>query len=213
VRKYLRFLAWTAIVVGIVVGAIRVLLLKTWVVPSDDKVLAASIAPSLAPGDVVLVLHSKEPHFGDLVRCIDPEEPRRYVIGRIGGESGDNVVVNGTMVIVNNRRSASETSCSERVVQIEEPTTGSLIDIHCDIEDLLGTAHMRGSRPSEYSGGQVEKTVPKGMFWLISDNRHYPLDSRTYGALPTESCDAIVVYRLWSAKGFGDADHRFTYIR
>ena len=212
-RKYLRFLAWTALIVGIIVGALRYLLFKTWVVPSDDKVLAASIAPTLAPGDFVLIMHSKSPVFGDLVRCVDPEEPRRFVIGRIGGEQSDKVVIEGRTVFVNERRSASETSCAERVVQIEEPTTGSPIDIHCDIEDLAGIAHMRGSRPVEYSGSRVEKVVPPGMVWLISDNRYYPLDSRIYGALPRESCDAVVVYRLWSAKGFMDADHRLMFIR
>lgn len=212
-RKYLRFLAWTALIIGIIVGVLRFFFLKTWVIPTDDKVLSASIAPTLAPGDLVLILHSKSPVFGDLVRCVDPEEPRRFVIGRIGGEQGDKVVVEGRTVIVNDRRSASETSCAERVVQIEEPTTGSPIDIHCDIEDLAGIAHMRGSRPVEYSGSRVEKDVPPGTVWLISDNRFYPLDSRQYGALPRESCNAVVFYRLWSAKGFSDAEHRFTFIR
>jgi len=213
VRKYLRFLGWSAAILGIVLGVLRYFFFKTWVVPSDDKILAASIAPTLAPGDLVLILHSREPAFGDLARCKDPEEPRRFVIGRVAGEPGDSVVVDGRTIYVNDRRSTNESSCPERTVTIEEPTSGSPIEIACDIEDLSGTTHMRGQRHGNDSPSKVEKTVPQGKFWLVSDNRSYPLDSRTYGAVPRESCDARIVYRIWSAKGFKDDLHRFMFIK
>jgi signal peptidase I len=212
VRKYLRFLLWSALVIGVIVGALRLLLLKTWVIPSDDQVMAASLAPSLSPGDVVLVMHAGNRAFGDLVRCADPEAPRRWVIARIAGEPGDNVVIEGANIKINEKKASLETACADRFATIEDPNSGSPVDIQCDIEILGGVTHKRGQRPGQEIE-RVERIVPQGKVWLLSDNRSYPLDSRTYGAIDPATCDATVVFRLWSARGFFDVGGRFTFVK
>ena len=42
----------------------------------------------LAEGDLVLLLRST-PKVGDLVRCADPDQPGRYVVGRLVAEQGE----------------------------------------------------------------------------------------------------------------------------
>jgi signal peptidase I len=214
VRKVIRFLVWSALVLGVVGAVLRFIFFETWIIPGDDKSLSASIAPSLAPGDLVLLLHAGHPGFSDLVRCTDPEEPRRFVIGRIVAEGGDTLTVNDVEVSVNNKRAPSETACSQRSLTIEEPTSGESVEIHCDIESLSGHPHKRGRRAAgSLLIPPIERTVQPGHVFLVSDNRSYPMDSRIYGAVPIASCDSRVVFRLWSAAGFGDVVNRLTIIQ
>lgn len=209
--KYWRVLLWTTLIVGVVVGVLRLLLFKIWVVPSDDKALSASIAPSLAPGDIVVLLTAGTPGFSDLVRCQDPDEPRRWVIGRIAGEAGDRVVIEGYNVVINEKRAVLEHACSPRQLTIEDPNTGAPVELVCDIETLGGATHKRGTRVgAELS--QFERQVPQGFVWLLSDNRAYPNDSRVYGAVKPETCDSRIIFRIWGTKGFFDSATRFTYI-
>jgi signal peptidase I len=211
VTKYWRALLWGGLIIGSITGLLRFFLFRTWVIPSDDALLSASIAPSLFPGDVVLLLTAGQPGFSDLVRCTDPDEPRRYVIGRIAGEAGDNVVIEGTNVKVNEKRAAIEHACSPHSINIEDPTTGSPVEIRCDMETLGGTTHKRGIRPSD-TAPRIERAVPSGFVWLLSDNRAYPDDSRLYGAVRPDTCDARIIFRFWSTKGFFDTASRLTYI-
>ena len=71
-NKYLRGLLWVLGIAGVVVAVLWAFLLKAWKVP-EDPVLAASVAPTLQGGDVVLVLTRGTPGFGELVRCPDPD--------------------------------------------------------------------------------------------------------------------------------------------
>jgi signal peptidase I len=212
-RRIGRVTLWSSIVLGVTGGALRLLLVRTWVVPSDDPIMSASIAPSLSPGDVVVLLHAGRPSFGDLVRCTDPDEPRRWVIGRIVGEAGDTVHVDAMTLHVNNKKAVKATVCSTRTVTVRDPTTNSPVEIQCDVEEIGGSAHKRGIRTGEWSVPTVEKTVPQGFIWLVSDNRAYPNDSRHYGAVKPETCDSRVIFRLWGAKGYGDVESRFTFVQ
>lgn len=213
-RKLGKGLLWTALILGVVGGALRLLLVRTWTVPSDDPVLSASIAPSLAPGDFVLLLHAGSVGFGDLVRCTDPDEPRRWIIGRIAGESGDTVEINQGRVTVNGVSAAIEHACVPNTLSIPDPNTGSAVDLRCDMEDLGGNVHMRGAGAKRGMGvdAPIKRTVQAGFFFLVSDNRTYPSDSRTFGAVPIETCDARIIIRIWSADGFGDAEKRLSWI-
>jgi len=212
VSKYWRVLLWSTIILGVVVGALRLLLIKTWVVPSDDRLLSASIQPSLAPGDVVLLLTAGTPGFSDLVRCTDPDEPRRHVIARIAGEAGDKVVIDGYNVVINEKRAVLEHACSPRSSSIDDPNTGAPVELLCDVETLGGTTHRRGTRLGSGEVTPIERQVPQGFVWLLSDNRAYPDDSRLFGAVKPETCDARIFFRLWGSKGFFDSASRFTYI-
>ena len=209
--KYGKVVLWSTLVIGAIVVLLRVFLLRVWVIPSDDKLLSASIAPSLSPGDVVLVLTAGTPGFSDLVRCADPDEPRRFVIGRIAGEPGDNVVIEGANVSINDKRAALEHACSPHTTTVEDPTTGAPVELLCDLETLGGSTHKRGTRPND-SIDRVERKVQPGFVWLLSDNRAYPDDSRLYGAVKPETCDARIIFRLWGTKGYFDSETRFTYI-
>jgi signal peptidase I len=213
-RKYARAIIFIGVIVGLIYGGLRIFLIQFWTVPDDDAALSASITPSIAGGDTVILLHAGSPKFSDLVRCTDPEEPSRWVIGRIVAEAGDSIEILPTRLIVNGQPVRSETSCAPQTFTVDDPTTGSPVELRCDMENLGGASHMRatGKREGMAVDAPIKATVQEGFFYLVSDNRFYPFDSRSYGPVPIETCDARIIFRLWSAQGFSDDETRFMWV-
>jgi signal peptidase I len=212
VRKLARFLLWTAVVVGGVIGLARLVAIRWWRVPSDDPVLEASIAPSLRGGDLVLLWRATAPRFGDLVVCPEPEAPERMVVGRLIGEEGDRVLVEASNVTINGKRARTERACDP--FEVIDPNTGAEVKQHCDVEEVTGHSHMRGSTAGQrLAPPPQEREVADGHVFLLSDNRQYPYDSRDFGTAERSSCREAVVFRLVSGDGYFDHKNRFTVIR
>ncbi|MBN2192661.1 MAG: hypothetical protein JW751_07570 [Polyangiaceae bacterium] len=211
-RTTLRFIVWTVIIVGTLGGLLRAFVLRLWVVPNNDPELGASVGPSLAPGDTVLLWHLTAPRFGELALCEDPENPGATVVGRILAEAGDQITINGDSIVLNGARSGTESSCGEFVVA--DPTTDHEITQQCSVETLAGHKYDIGdSRGHQNPPPPVQGNPQAEEAYLVSDNRLYPLDSRNYGPVARSSCKEAVVFRLWGAGGWGDAKRRLTAIR
>ncbi len=213
-RKMFRFLFWVALVIGIVIGFLRLTMIRWWRVPSDDPYLTASLSPSIRGGDLILLWRLTKPGFSDLVLCPEPKQPGRVVIGRIAGVGRDEVEVTGADIKVNNVRQSVEGNCAERTFVEADPGTGFETTQSCSIEDLGGSTNFRGELPREGTHpADVKTVVPDNHVWLVSDNRQFPYDSRDFGPVPQETCTETVFYRLVSSKGFFDSSTRNVYIR
>jgi signal peptidase I len=210
VRKFVKFVLWTAGILAIFAVIARFAGLRVWTVPKDPF-LSAAIAPTLAGGDVVIVLTSGDRGFGDLVRCPDPEDPQRWVVGRIYGLAGDKVTVFGSPT-VNGKRYASTDSCAETAAEYPDPKSGAKQPLTCVRVEMAGGWHKIGvgegvdDTPQEY-------TVGPGRVFLVSDNRVAHDDSRDFGAVMANTCNDKILFRLWGAGGVGDSKTRFEYIR
>jgi signal peptidase I len=210
-EKFGRVLLWTVIIVGAVAGLLRAFVLKVWTIP-DDPVLAASIAPTLGGGDTVVVLTFGKGVFGDLVRCQDPEDPKKYVVGRISGVGGDVVETTGRDVIVNGTTYKGESSCPKPKYKVLHPTTDAEVDISCDVVQMGGGWHYRGYKANPFKPTDTKTEVSTGMVFLLSDNREFHDDSRDFGVLPQSSCNERIVFRLWGQEGWKDDERRMVYI-
>jgi signal peptidase I len=213
VRKFSRFLFWTALVVAGVIGFARLVAIRWWRVPDDDPVLEASLAPTLRAGDLVLLWRATAPHYGDLVLCPEPEAPQRVVVGRVLGEQGDHVAIRDSNVVVNGKQSQTERACDR--FEVTDPNAGSEVKQQCQIEAVGGHSHMRGSTAGHKVGPQpldIEE-VPDGQVYLVSDNRLFPYDSRDFGPVERSSCKETVVFRVVSRDGYFDQKNRFTFIQ
>ena len=146
----LRGIFWLLLLAGILVGAARLTCLRWWQVPEDDPTLTTSLAPTLAPGDWVLLWRLTPPGFGDLVLCPDPGEAGQIVIGRIAAEGGDHLTVTEDGVMqINTLRAMSETTCGKGpTIEVTHPRSGEPVELRCDIEVLGGVHHRRATRPS-----------------------------------------------------------------
>lgn len=213
-RPFLRFLFWTAVAVGSVVGILRLVALRWWTLPEDDPWLVASVAPTLRAGDTVLLWRGTKPTVTNLVVCPDPGAPGRVVLGRIVGEAGDKVKLIGRGLSVNERPERSERSCLERTFEVSHPRTGEPVEQSCEMADLEGALHMRGvARGHTPAPLDQEFEVPEDALFLVSDNRVFPFDSRDFGPVPRDTCRETVFFRLWSKAGFRDRENRFVFIQ
>lgn len=212
----IRFVVFVMVVLGILVGALRLTCLRWWRVPDDDPDLIASIAPTLGGGDWIILWRATDPGFGDLVVCPDPEDAAEVVIGRIAGEPGDQLeIADNGMMKINNARIPAESACNQPRVTVEHPRSGEPIELRCDIELLGGRHHERALVPAKAPlkplGGKRE--VDAGTVFLVSDNRYLPFDSRDFGPLPRASCRETVVFRLVSRFGFSNVATRLSWIQ
>jgi len=213
VDKVYRFLAWVLLIAALVVGIARSVAIRWWQVPATDPELAASIGPSLRGGDWVLLWRLTRPGIGALVLCPDPDEPGNVVMGRIAAQAGDNVVVQGDDVTVNGKPFDVEYNCTEQTFSLIDPDSLKQVSVHCDMENLGETLHMRGYDPDKKNRRKFEKTVESGRVFLLSDNRAYPFDSRHFGTLERHTCKETIFFRLISQDGFFDVPNRLTVIR
>lgn len=210
-RKSVKFLLWFGgfIVVAMIVG--YAMGLRFWTVP-DDPYLGASMEPTLSAGDMVIVLKSGERSASDLVRCRDPEDAQRWVVGRIYGQANDKVKIEGGFATVNGKRYRTNEACAESQVDTIDPSTGVAKKLSCSRIEFAGGWHMVAigegldTSPSEH-------TVGAGRYYLVSDNRVYHDDSRDFGAVQAETCDGKLLFRLWGKEGFVGSRRRFTYVR
>jgi signal peptidase I len=211
-EKLMRVLMWVvgiAVLLGVV---LRLTILESWVIP-DDPLLSASLQPTMGSGDTVLLLTRGEPDFGDLVRCPDPEDASRFVVGRIVGMPGDQVEIRGRTLMVNGRSFNASERCLGATFKVEHPSTGHETVLQCSRVEMGGGWHFRGSGAKLKKSDDKTKKVGEGKFFLLSDNRSMHDDSRDYGTVPMESCTERVVFRVWGPEGWMTSDRRMDAIR
>jgi signal peptidase I len=214
VANWLRAVGWTA-GIGITAAlAVRLVLGKTWTIPEDEHFLA-SLAPTLDAGDTVFLLARGTPGFGDLVRCSDPEDPNKFVIGRIVGLGGDHVELQGRTLTVNGTRYEGKTACPEGSHFVTPNPGRPEVEIGCDEVSIAGGWHYRGflahaNRATQEPATKVD--VKTDFLFLASDDRDFHDDSRDFGTVPAASCRERILFRFWGKGGWTDSKQRMTYI-
>jgi type IV secretory pathway protease TraF len=134
-------------------------------------------------------------------------------MGRVVARGGQAVELNGTAVKVDGEVPKIEYNCTEQRFTVVNPDTLKPEDLYCDMEDVGGTLHKRGHGKPTSTPRVFSKAVPGDDFFLVSDNRVHPFDSRHFGTLPASACRESVVFRLTSQDGFFDVANRLDYIR
>lgn len=206
-RSLLKALAWIGGILAVIGAVLYYTLLDYWVVSQDDPLLALSIQPTMHAGDRVLLLRSSEPHSGNLARCPDPDQPGRFVVGRVVAAGGETVAV-GEIVQVNGRNTSSHFGCDP--VTMVHPTSNEEVTLTCSVVETGATFHPTLRNLEHPEPTRTEK-VEEGKLFLVSDNHHIHLDSREFGAVPAAGCKTVVM-RLMSAQGWSDSKARFSFL-
>ncbi len=209
-RGVVRFVVWVAVLFGAFAAFLYFAFFDVWRVPSDDPQLSVSVAPTLSPGDYVLVARHGTPGVGDLVRCKDPDEPRRWVLARWVASAGDKVEIAGEGLTINGRVASSPGGCARPSMTLVNPATGAEEKLACREVEFGGSHHDTLVAPP-HAGGDKALTVDPGRIFLFSDDQHMHLDSRDFGTIEPRSCEHLV-FRLWGETGYFDAAHRFTIL-
>lgn len=211
-QKLGKVLAWTAGILVALVVVLRLLVLTAWKVP-EEATFAASVAPTMNGGDTVLVLTRGTPGFGDLVRCPDPDEPAKFVVGRIVGVEGDIVEIQGRNVLVNGKSYNSSQGCPPRKYAVRHPNTQAEVELECGVVEMGGGWHYRGKAKTNIAPVSTRTEVGKGMVFLLSDDIDFHDDSRDFGTVERAKCGERIFFRLWSERGWADADARLSWVR
>jgi signal peptidase I len=207
-RGFLRFMLWALGILAVIGLVLYLAVFDVWTVPGDDPVASVAIEPTLHSGDHILLTRGSDLKPGLLARCMDPDAPGRYVIGRIVAKGGDTVAVD-EIVVVNGKRNPSPHACTELKFNLRNPTTGEDVVLECGVEDTDGNEH-EVLRDMAHPQATLKTKVESDKVFLVSDNRHLHLDSRDYGQVTPSSCQHVV-YRLWGETYF-DAKRRFTFL-
>jgi signal peptidase I len=210
--KLLRGLLWVSALVFLVGVVVRYVVVEVWVLPDDDK-MSAAVAPTLKGGDTILYMRRNLPAFGDLVRCSDPDDKTRFVVGRVAGLWGDVVETNGRELTVNGKRYLGEMACAEDRIPIPHPTSGSTVEISCDTVSMAGHPHLRGHTDKVGAERPTKTTIGQGKLYLLSDDRSYHDDSRDFGTLNADTCTGRIVFRLWGKEGMKDSKTRMSFVQ
>jgi signal peptidase I len=211
VEKFLKFMLWAMGIFLAFCGLGRLLLFETWIVPADPYI-SASVEPTLSAGDQVLVLTVGESSFGDLVRCPDPDDNTRFVVGRVSALDGDDLELSGHTLRVNGSRYDASDACVQPMFSVANPDTGHEVELQCARTDMGGGWHYRAT--GKYiKSDDTKKHVGAEKVFLLSDNRGMHEDSRDFGSLPHADCHHRIVFRLWGGDGWSDVERRMTFIR
>ena len=209
--KFLRYLAWAAAILGLIVGVLRYTVIRWWQVPTGDPYLESSINPTLRGGDWVLSWRGSAPKAGDLTVCTEPRT-NRLVIGRIVGVQGEHVKMIRESLIVNEKPADNSSSCDSFTSR--DPSTGLEVKQGCSQEVVANKPHllgMLGQNTAQPATADVD--VPADLAFLASDNRLFPWDSRDFGLVVRSTCSETIVFRLVSKDGFFDVPNRLSLIR
>jgi len=210
--KLLRFLAWTLLIVGVLVGVLRLTVIRWWQVPTGDPYLEASLAPTLRGGDWIILWRGTAPREGDLVLCPEPKAAYRQVIGRIVAEANDHIKIDGDRLELNRSTFETESACNK--FSVRDPASGKEVEQGCRGETIAGKTHWRGEPNAALAKpAAVDTDVSGQQVFLVSDNRQFPWDSREFGSVQRDTCTETIVFRLVSKEGFFDIANRLTLIR
>jgi type IV secretory pathway protease TraF len=205
-RRWIRYLLWSTLSAIGVLALVHFIWLDVWIVPASPQTAAASLAPALRAGDVVLVARRAQVGAERLVRCLDPDSPAAYVAGRVQGVAGERVAVVQSRVRVNGVERAYRTGCDAAEAPPNPRRAG---DAQCEVvasAHPYAVWHSRGTNQVDAHAG-----VEPGKVYLVSDNVSEHADSRDFGQLPVASC-AVIAFRIVSAQGFSDVAHRMSVI-
>jgi signal peptidase I len=214
VRGFVRFVVWFALFGVAMVAGLRAICIDFWTMPNDDPLLSLSVMPTLEAGDRLVLFRLGTPGFGDVVRCPDPEQPGKFVVGRILGEQGDRIIAETGNVTVNEKFIGTRRACIPPQTSVIDPKTGEAVELACEVEEAGGTEYTRlRSTTPPLNPTPYKVRVPDGQIFLASDNRYYHDDSRDFGPVVKASCNQRIIFRLWSARGWFDDKRRLTIVR
>lgn len=209
-RTWLKIVAWILGVVGAVLLLLYVGFFDVWTVPADDPLLAASIEPTLSAGDVIVVTRRTDVSRGNLLRCADPQAPGRFVVARAIARFGDEIEIGGETVAIDKHRNPSPRACDAPTEVVHDPQSGEDMTLACSVEEY-GEMTYNALRSTDHPEAPTVEKVQQDRWYLVSDDRHVHLDSRDFGEIDPRTCQHIV-FRLVSAKGFGDSKKRLNII-
>ncbi|SRR5579883_952573 len=190
----------------VIVFLLRSFLFEPFRIPSG------SLEPTLLTGDFILVnkydygirlpiLHTKvfghsEPQRGDIIVFRWPPNPSVDFIKRVIGLPGDHISYIDKELYINGKK-MPQTFLQDETARDENGIEWQAAEKE---EDLSGIKHAIYLDPTTTSHDYHDIVVPKGMYFVMGDNRDKSADSRYWGFVPDKEIvgKALVVWMSWN---------------
>ncbi|MFO0664910.1 MAG: S26 family signal peptidase [Polyangiaceae bacterium] len=186
-KKFLRVVLWCLVIVIAVCVGLYLAVFDVWIVPKGNA-QAASVQPTLWPGDVVLVSRKGTVEGERLVRCEHPTEKGTYVVARAYGYPGSKLSIESELVVVDGKRWTPRESCIA-----PRP-------LACASEFGEGDSQRNFWRDAVRPKPDISAVIQPSKLFLVSDQRHDHYDSRDYGAVDLATCK-VIVWKLVAGPG------------
>lgn len=155
-----------------------------------------AMAPTMILGDRVLVWNSQDFELGEVVLCPHPQQPGRYVMGRVVGRPGQIVSFERGSLTINGQTPATDV---RGLVDFFDAESGRTERMRMALEDILDHDHRIFWREGSEARMRRAHRVSGGLY-ILNDNRTYVgEDSRTFGEVTPSTCVGRVFMRLTAA--------------
>jgi signal peptidase I len=190
----------TVLVVGLF---IITFIFQNFVIPSG------SMEKTLLVGDHVFVdritfapvakfmplVHYREPHVGDIIVFIKPNEPDMTLVKRVVGLPGDRIHLQDGILYRNGVRQ-NEPQISLPTYANSDPFRDDFPSVPANLDDGPTPALWANDLPSHIVNGDL--VVPPGAVFAMGDNRVESLDGRFWGFVPRENILGRPLFNYWS---------------
>lgn len=182
-------LFWLAIPVGAVLIVLKIFFVDIVVVGHNG------MAPTLIHGERVALWRNAAIEHGDVVLCRHPQQPTRFVIGRVIATDGMALTTFRGQLRINGNVLARD---AQGQVDFFDSTSGYTLRMNWGIERLGNNEHYYFQQVGRPMGLPSVPRV-RGIY-LLSDNATYSReDSRSFGPVSPGTCLGQIVLRLGRA--------------
>lgn len=157
---------------------------------SKDIVQGTSMQPTLEDGDRLYSVRNKAVHRNNIVVIDAPDKPGQLYIKRVIGMPGDTVAVKSGKLYINGKVQAQpylKTKFMDDELKAFATQQGVAI----------GSVQFTKDFNIATLASTQSKTVPKGEYFVMGDNRLVSHDGRDFGFIAKDKIQSVVVWRYW----------------
>lgn len=176
----------------IILFILTIAVLRLFVI-TPVKVSGHSMDPTLADGQRLMALKIVNYKRGDIIICIEPDEPDKIAVKRLIGLPGDTIEMKDDVLTVN-----GEVVEEEYLAEFKAAFASDKLQEEYAYDESFQQYALNSTQFTN----DFSVTVPSGSYFVMGDNRLISRDSRSFGVVTEEQMKGKVALRYWPINSF-----------
>lgn len=164
--------------------------------------------------DPVYIAGESTPERGDVIVFKYPKDPAINYIKRVVGLPGDTIEIRNKVVFINNEKIQMEEMSAEDRKNIMDDMDDKFKGYNLKFFDAKTGDHkhvVQLDKDNFFKVHYDKRTIPKGMYFAMGDNRDFSYDSRFWGFVPFENIKGKALF-VWFSMIFPfNSEHKFKF--